>query len=40
MTRTFGYGLNVGKKDSLAEYHVACFLLRRIILAISIVFGY
>jgi len=40
MTRTFGYGLNVGKTDSLAEYHVVYFLLRRLIFAICIVFKY
>ena len=40
MTRTLGYGLNVGNENSLAEIHVLIFLLRRFIFALCIVLAY
>ena len=40
MTRTLGYGLNVGNEKSLAEVQVLIFLLRRFIFAICIVLAY
>ena len=40
MTRTLGYGLNVGKQNNQAAMHVFLFLLRRLVLAICIVYAY
>lgn len=40
MTRTLGYGLNMGKTDTLAEVHVLIFLTRRLVFALCIVLAY
>jgi len=39
-TKTLGYGLNVGKSESHFEAYVLLFLLRRLVLAETIVFSY
>ena len=40
MTRTLGYGLSVGMQNRMAEIHVVIFLVRRLFLAISLVYAY